>query len=139
MVRRDLIKFIGDSNIGICAFIMIWKAFGLFPITNDPDLFRRWLYGGIQDLTSQQWRTHVTYDQNDALGRLWRWVSHRPAESQQRKGVAGDPCGFACVVSGIYGCTRADECFALEPALFGSGARKRQRRFWAYKLRFLTF
>jgi hypothetical protein len=50
MVRRDLIKFIGDSNIGICAFIMIWKAFGLFPITNDPDLFRRLLYGGIQDL-----------------------------------------------------------------------------------------
>ena len=50
MVRRDLIKFIGDSNIGICAFIMIWKAFGLFPITNDPDLFKRWLYGGIQDL-----------------------------------------------------------------------------------------
>ena len=29
---------------------MIWKAFGLFPITNDPDLFKRWLYGGIQDL-----------------------------------------------------------------------------------------
>ena len=50
MVRRDLIKFIGDSNIGICAFIMIWKAFGLFPITNDPDTFKRWLYGGVQDL-----------------------------------------------------------------------------------------
>ena len=50
MVRRDLIKFIGDSSIGICAFIMILKAFGLFFITNDPDTFKRWLYGGIQDL-----------------------------------------------------------------------------------------
>ena len=50
MVRRDLIKFIGDSSIGICAFIMILKAFGLFLITNGPDLFKRWLYGGIQDL-----------------------------------------------------------------------------------------
>ena len=50
MVRRDLIKFIGDSSIGICAFIMIFKAFGLFFITNDPDTFKRWLYGGIQDL-----------------------------------------------------------------------------------------
>ena len=50
MVRRDLIEFIGDSNIGICAFIMIWKAFGLFLITNDTDLFKRWLYGGIQNL-----------------------------------------------------------------------------------------
>ena len=50
MVRRDLIKFIGDSSIGICAFIMILKAFGLFLITNDPGTFKRWLYGGIQDL-----------------------------------------------------------------------------------------
>ena len=50
MVRRDLIEFIGDSNIGICAFIMIWKAFGLFLLTNGPDLFKRWLYGGFQDL-----------------------------------------------------------------------------------------
>ena len=50
MVRRDLIKFIGDSNIGICAFIMIWKAFGLFLIINDPGNFKQWLYGGIQDL-----------------------------------------------------------------------------------------
>ena len=46
MVRRDLIKFIGDSSIGICAFIMILKAFGLFFITNDPDTFKRWLSGG---------------------------------------------------------------------------------------------
>ena len=29
---------------------MIWKAFGLFLITNDPDTIKRWLYGGIQDL-----------------------------------------------------------------------------------------
>jgi hypothetical protein len=29
---------------------MIWKAFGLFLLTNDPDTFKRWLYGGIQDL-----------------------------------------------------------------------------------------
>ena len=29
---------------------MILKAFGLFLITNDPDLFKRWLYGGIEDL-----------------------------------------------------------------------------------------
>ena len=36
--------------IGICAFIMIWKAFGLFLITNDPDTFKLGLYGGIQDL-----------------------------------------------------------------------------------------
>ena len=50
MVRRDRIKFIGDSSIGICAFIMIWKAFGLFLLTNGPDLFKRWLYGGIQNL-----------------------------------------------------------------------------------------
>ena len=50
MVRRDLIKFIGDSSIGICAFIMILKAFGLFLIINDPDNFKQWLYGGIQDL-----------------------------------------------------------------------------------------
>ena len=50
MVRRDRIKFIGDSSIGICAFIMILKAFGLFLITNDPGTFKRWLYGGIQDL-----------------------------------------------------------------------------------------
>ena len=50
MVRRDRIKFIGDSSIGICAFIMILKAFGLFLITNDPDNFKQWLYGGIQDL-----------------------------------------------------------------------------------------
>ena len=50
MVRRDRIKFIGDSSIGICAFIMIWKAFGLFLLTNGPDLFKRWLYGGFQDL-----------------------------------------------------------------------------------------
>ena len=50
MVRRDLIKFIVDSSIGICAFIMIWKAFGLFLITNDPGTFKRWLYGGIQDI-----------------------------------------------------------------------------------------
>ena len=50
MGRRDQIKFIGDSSIGICAFIMILKAFGLFFITNDPDTFKRWLYGGIQDL-----------------------------------------------------------------------------------------
>ena len=50
MVRRDLIKFIGDSSIGICAFIMILKAFGLFFITNDPDTFKRWLSGGTQDL-----------------------------------------------------------------------------------------
>ena len=47
MVRRALIEFIGDSNIGICAFIMIWKAFGLFLITNGTDLFKRWLYGGM--------------------------------------------------------------------------------------------
>jgi len=47
MVRRDLIKFIGDSSTGIFAFIMILKAFGLFFITNDPDLFERWLLGGI--------------------------------------------------------------------------------------------
>ena len=50
MVRRDLIKFIGDSSIDICAFIMILKAFGLFLITNDPGTFKRWLYGGIDDL-----------------------------------------------------------------------------------------
>ena len=50
MVRRDRIKFIGDSSIGICAFIMILKAFGLFLITNDTDNFKQWLYGGIQDL-----------------------------------------------------------------------------------------
>ena len=50
MVRRDLIKFIVDSSIGICAFIMILKAFGLFLIINDPDNFKQWLYGGIQDL-----------------------------------------------------------------------------------------
>ena len=29
---------------------MILKAFGLFLITNDPGTFKRWLYGGIQDL-----------------------------------------------------------------------------------------
>ena len=39
-----------DSSIGICAFIMILKAFGLFLIINYPDTFKRWLYGGIQDL-----------------------------------------------------------------------------------------
>ena len=50
MVRRDRIKFIGDSSIGICAFIMILKAFGLFLIISDPDNFKQWLYGGIQDL-----------------------------------------------------------------------------------------
>ena len=50
MVRRDRIKFIGDSIIGICAFIMIWKAFGLFLITNDPDTFKGWLSGGVEDL-----------------------------------------------------------------------------------------
>jgi len=47
MVRRDLINFIGDSSIGIFAFI---KAFGLFFITNDPDLFERWLYVGTKSL-----------------------------------------------------------------------------------------
>ena len=50
MVRRDLIKFIVDSSIGICAFIMILKAFGLFLITNDPDTFKGWLSGGVEDL-----------------------------------------------------------------------------------------
>ena len=50
MVRRDRIKFIGDSSIGICAFIMILKAFGLFLIANEPANFKQWLYGGIQDL-----------------------------------------------------------------------------------------
>ena len=29
---------------------MIWKAFGLFLIANDPDTFKLWLYDGIQDL-----------------------------------------------------------------------------------------
>ena len=29
---------------------MISKAFGLFLIINDPDNFKRWLHGGIQDL-----------------------------------------------------------------------------------------
>ena len=29
---------------------MILKAFGLFLITNDPDTFKGWLSGGVQDL-----------------------------------------------------------------------------------------
>ena len=43
-----MIEFIGDSNISICAFIMICAAFGLFLTTNDT--LKRWLHDGIQDL-----------------------------------------------------------------------------------------